>query len=532
MDNRQLTMKEYTQVDQMSWDELMVALKRRAARKEREVVSEEEEEEEEKAREADPTNNRRNLDGSVPQSRFSCVYGTRSGRPWKVEVSAENIRCYMRAFESEEEAARLADRALFYLTGSKARLNFPDETPGPLEPEMAAKIDARRQAVEAKQDQPDAAAGPSNKSMDLSGQKRKERSEDSEHAEEAMEEAGEISRDRKRYIGTSGLVWSGLVWSGQKRKARSEDSGHSEEEEDGEEEKEMEVEEEDRLRTLTPIKQEAVYKGVSTQGKGWCCQLYLNSKCVLYLNAFGSTEEAARLYDRASFYVFGDKAKLNFPDQDPGELEADMAAKIDKMLKSGGKDRKILEREAEDLSAGQDGGEKATTAGDDKEEEKGGVPHRSSNETASVTADPIAAEVRLKKKARVEVMVEEEAVAGGSHEASDPVAGGSHEASDPVAPSFASVDLIVRDHQSGNDFSFRIKGNKRFKKILSAYCNMTGLDRRFLRLLYNGRQIMTHSTPQELGMKDGSLIIAFNSKKERKGKREREKGLRQPVDRR
>ena len=167
---------EYERVEKMTWDELMLSLKKRAIRKEKEVVSSDEEEDDHAT--GPSRYYSRSLDGPLPQSRYSCVYANRSGVPWKVEINALGIKCYLRSSQEEEEAARLADRALHYLVGSKARLNFPHETPGALEPDLAAKIDAKRQAVEAERGHqagstPAAAVGPSVKVRAKSGDKRK-----------------------------------------------------------------------------------------------------------------------------------------------------------------------------------------------------------------------------------------------------------------------------------------------------------------------------------------------------------------------
>lgn len=54
----------------------------------------------------------------------------------------KQTQVFLKQFETRDEAARVSDRALLYLHGPKyqSELNFPDDTPGDLEPHFAAKI--------------------------------------------------------------------------------------------------------------------------------------------------------------------------------------------------------------------------------------------------------------------------------------------------------------------------------------------------------------------------------------------------------
>ena len=91
----------------------------------------------------------------------------------------------------------------------------------------------------------------------------------------------------------------------------------------------------------------------------WRCQVYFH-RCLLHLGTFSDLEEAAAsCYDRASYYVFKDKSKLNFPDETPDELEPDIAARIDAKLKEGGKTKVMAAAGDENKSMGSDseGGE-------------------------------------------------------------------------------------------------------------------------------------------------------------------------------
>lgn len=55
------------------------------------------------------------------------------------------------------------------------------------------------------------------------------------------------------------------------------------------------------------------FKGVYRRGKKWAAQIYLNKERH-YLGAWQTPEEAARAYDEAAKRLFGEFARLNFPD--------------------------------------------------------------------------------------------------------------------------------------------------------------------------------------------------------------------------
>jgi hypothetical protein len=55
------------------------------------------------------------------------------------------------------------------------------------------------------------------------------------------------------------------------------------------------------------------YKGVRPQGRGWRADMSCNNKTI-YLGTFDGVEEAARAYDKKAKELFGEFARLNFPD--------------------------------------------------------------------------------------------------------------------------------------------------------------------------------------------------------------------------
>lgn len=61
------------------------------------------------------------------------------------------------------------------------------------------------------------------------------------------------------------------------------------------------------------------YKGVARRvdGKAWVARIQFNGKGV-HLGSFTTAAAAARAYDRAAVYYFGEFAGLNFPDEYPG----------------------------------------------------------------------------------------------------------------------------------------------------------------------------------------------------------------------
>jgi hypothetical protein len=296
-----MVQKEYKRVDSMSWDQLMVYLKKRAARKEQEITSSDEEDE--------PVTNERSPDGPLPQSRFYSVYAgrRRAAIAWRVEVNAAGVKCHLRCFEREEEAARLADRALFYLLGSAAKLNFPHETPGELEPHLAAKIDAQPR------------------------RKKRLAKEEGEEEEEEPALPAEITTDHK---------------DAGKMRAVEDEVEH--EEDEGEAGPSVRLASESDARK---------YIGVCSNSRSlatpWRTQICFKSQQI-YLQTFADKTMAARLVDRALYYVHGPDALLNFPDEEPGQLELDLAAKIDERLRAIGANKEAWGRKRRRMNSTED----------------------------------------------------------------------------------------------------------------------------------------------------------------------------------
>jgi len=60
------------------------------------------------------------------------------------------------------------------------------------------------------------------------------------------------------------------------------------------------------------------YKGVTKKNSSrkWIPEIRKDGK-KLYLGSYNTPEEAAKAYDKAAKEIFGEFAKLNFPDKDP-----------------------------------------------------------------------------------------------------------------------------------------------------------------------------------------------------------------------
>ena len=82
------------------------------------------------------------------RSRYLGVYRAQSKRlPWTCAVSVgSGVQVTLKATETEEEAARLRDRAFYWLYGehaTKSQMNFPKEKPEELEPQFVTKLEER-----------------------------------------------------------------------------------------------------------------------------------------------------------------------------------------------------------------------------------------------------------------------------------------------------------------------------------------------------------------------------------------------------
>lgn len=60
------------------------------------------------------------------------------------------------------------------------------------------------------------------------------------------------------------------------------------------------------------------YRGIKQVGKRWAARLHALGKSD-HIGMFDSPEEAARAYDRAAKVVYGERAILNFPEEEDGD---------------------------------------------------------------------------------------------------------------------------------------------------------------------------------------------------------------------
>lgn len=67
------------------------------------------------------------------------------------------------------------------------------------------------------------------------------------------------------------------------------------------------------------VKNKSGYKGVRQRGKKWTATIAWNGK-QYYIGTFKTKEEAAKAYDTAALKIFGEFARLNFPDKQKGAI--------------------------------------------------------------------------------------------------------------------------------------------------------------------------------------------------------------------
>jgi hypothetical protein len=70
---------------------------------------------------------------------------------------------------------------------------------------------------------------------------------------------------------------------------------------------------ENHYNTARPITATLPYKGISRANSKWRASLQVDRKLV-YIGVFPTMEEAARAYDRRAKELWGEYARLNFPD--------------------------------------------------------------------------------------------------------------------------------------------------------------------------------------------------------------------------
>lgn len=78
--------------------------------------------------------------------------------------------------------------------------------------------------------------------------------------------------------------------------------------------------------------------------------------------------------------------------------------------------------------------------------------------------------------------------------------------SEDIKPKISEIIQIRVLDQEDQEVLFKIKKSTALKKMMDAYCERKGIDRRAIRFAFNGDRINDSSTPKELGIEDGDTI--------------------------
>ena len=254
------------------------------------------------------------------KAKYYHVYPSyRGGNKYRVDISVGGgVKCYLKAYDDEEEAARLADRAMYYLYGNKAKLNFPNEVTSPLEEEMAAKINRTKEELQGR--------GPA-------PTMKEKLQQDALEAARALHQGSELDDEAAAAVAAA-------VAAGGEGDGDGDEMGGGE---DGDPAyNPLAIAKEPRRVSAVDDPNRTKYNGVKkTTGRRivrFRADLYMaqsgGKRISVTLGTFDDPEEGARLFDRACYYYFGDKNRLNFPEEEPGELEPDLAAKINEKAAS------------------------------------------------------------------------------------------------------------------------------------------------------------------------------------------------------
>lgn len=60
--------------------------------------------------------------------------------------------------------------------------------------------------------------------------------------------------------------------------------------------------------------------------------------------------------------------------------------------------------------------------------------------------------------------------------------------------------------QHGNETFFKLKRTTALGKLMSAYCERSGIDEKSVRFLYDGKRLLGTETPADLEMEDNDIV--------------------------
>ena len=71
-----------------------------------------------------------------------------------------------------------------------------------------------------------------------------------------------------------------------------------------------------------------------------------------------------------------------------------------------------------------------------------------------------------------------------------------------------SLELRVKS-QRGDEVLFKVRPSTKLGKLMTAYCDQVGCDKRRTRFMFDGNRVVAEDTTLKLGMEDGDIIDAM-----------------------
>ncbi|RZC57925.1 hypothetical protein C5167_005238 [Papaver somniferum] len=76
----------------------------------------------------------------------------------------------------------------------------------------------------------------------------------------------------------------------------------------------------------------------------------------------------------------------------------------------------------------------------------------------------------------------------------------------PVAAQAGYVNVKLKYMLDGSELYFKIKRDVKLSRVMAAYCKRKDLDFRYIKFLFDEKQINLNQTPDKLKMEEGDII--------------------------
>ncbi|KAI3936541.1 hypothetical protein MKW92_045641 [Papaver armeniacum] len=76
----------------------------------------------------------------------------------------------------------------------------------------------------------------------------------------------------------------------------------------------------------------------------------------------------------------------------------------------------------------------------------------------------------------------------------------------PAAAQAGFVNVKLKYNFDGSELFFKIKRDVKLSRVMAAYCKRKELDFKFIKFLFDGKQMNPNHTPDKLEMEEGDII--------------------------